>query len=114
MPTLMIKTGLTRWRMGMTSLRGGGLDYYLDGQDVGFHDVLTYRPIRLPIAAGEHLMEVRQTGTRGGCTVTARLSFIVPSDGVQKVIAQARPARRLWVSSANVIDDIRISFRPRA
>jgi hypothetical protein len=90
----MIKTGLTRWRMGMTSLRGGGLDYYLDGQHVGSHDVITYRPIRLSIAAGEHLMEVRQTGTRDGYTVTARLPFVVP-DGVQRVIVQARPARRV-------------------
>ncbi|MEZ0494091.1 hypothetical protein AB2L28_17790 [Kineococcus sp. TBRC 1896] len=113
MPTLTIKTGLTRWRMGMTSWRGGGLDYYLDGQPVGSHNVTVYRPIRLPIAAGEHLMEVRQTGTRDGYTVTARLSFVVP-DGVQRVIVQARPARRWWVSSTNVIGDIKISFRPRA
>ncbi|GAB3472476.1 hypothetical protein AB1207_24385 [Kineococcus endophyticus] len=113
MPKLTIKTGLTRWRMGMTSWRGGGLTYYLDGQPVGSHIVTVYRPIRLPIAVGEHLMEVRQTGTRDGYTVTARLSFVVP-DGVQRVIVQARPARRWWVSSTNVIDDIKISFRPRA
>lgn len=109
----MIKTGLARWRMGMTSLQGGGLDYYLDRQHVGSHTVIGYRTIRLPIAVGKHLMEVRQTGTRGGYTVTARLPFVVP-DGVQRVIVQARPARRLWVWSVDVIDDIKVSFRPSA
>lgn len=111
---LMVKTGLTRWRTGTTSMRGGGLDDLLDGQYVGLHNVIVHRPIRLPTAVGEHLVEVRQTGTRGGCAVTARLSFDVPEDGVQRVIVQARPARRSWVSSANVIDDIGISPRPTA
>jgi hypothetical protein len=109
---LIIKTGLPRWRMGMTSLRGGGLDDLLDGQHVGSHDVVTYRPIRRPITVGEHRLEVRQSGTRSGYTVTARLPVVVP-DGVERVVVRARPARRVWVSSADVIDDIEVRFRPR-
>lgn len=97
----------------MTSLRGGGLQYVLDGQHVGFHDVSTYRPIRRPITVGEHRLEVHQTGTRSGYTVTARLSVVVP-DGVRRVVVRARPARRVWVSSANVVDDVEVRFRPRA
>lgn len=65
-PTLVIKTGLTRWRAGTTSLRDGGPDYHLDGHHVGSRTVIDHRPIRLPIAVGEHLVEVRQTGTRDG------------------------------------------------
>ncbi|MEW1957505.1 hypothetical protein [Kineococcus sp. NPDC059986] len=44
--------------------------------------------------------------------MTARLPVVVP-DGVERVVVRARPARRVWVSSADVIDDIEVRFRPR-
>jgi len=60
MATLKIKTGLTRLRFGLTSWRGGCLDYYLDGGHVGHQNVAVYQPVRMEVAPGEHVLEVRQ------------------------------------------------------
>ena len=109
--TLKIKTGLTRLRFGLTSLRGGCLDYYLDGEHIGHHNVAIYRPVRVQVAPGEHVLEVRQKGLREGHVRSARLSFAVAAGRPSRLVAQARPARRWWVSSSNPVDDVSLTFR---
>lgn len=111
MATLTIKTGLTRLRFGLTSWRGGCLDHYLDGQHVGHHNVAVYRPVRVEVAPGEHALEVRQKGLREGRVRSARLPFAVAAGGPSRLVAQARPARRLWVWSSNLVDDVRLTSR---
>ena len=109
--TLTIKTGLTRLRFGLTSWRGGCLDYYLDGEHVGHHNVTIYRPVRVEVAPGEHVLEVRQKGLREGHVRSAQLPFAVAAGGSSRLVAQARPARRLWVSSSNPVDDVKLTSR---